>query len=79
MATDYSPAELKQIAQIGEDQHVGLLTACGIHQDNARKIIAMSDDVLAQGIAAVEGRPNKTPAQEAMIAAGRRELTIRQA
>lgn len=59
------------------EHHISILTKCGIHRDNARKIIAMSDAELAQGLAAVESRPDKTPAQEAMIAAGKAELAYR--
>ncbi len=76
--TTYTTAEIKQIAQTSEEQHIGLLTNCGASRDVARKIIAMSTDELSAGLAAVEGRTNKTASQEAMIAAARRELIIRQ-
>lgn len=78
MTTNYSTDELKEIARISDEQHIGLLTNCGTNRDTARKIISMSDDELRQGIAAVEGRPNKTDAQDGLIAAARRELAIRQ-
>lgn len=60
-----------------DETHIAMLTKCGVHRDNARKIIAMSDVELTAGIAAVEGRPSKTPAQEGMIAAARAELAYR--
>jgi hypothetical protein len=59
------------------EHHISILTKCGVHRDNARKIIAMTDAQLTEGIAAVEGRPNKTPSQESMIAAARAELAYR--
>src|SRR5690349_21530410 len=76
--TNYTPDEIKQIAQISDERHIRLLTDCGVPRANARTIIAMPTDQLTAGIAAVEARADKTAAQEAMIAAGRRELMIRQ-
>jgi hypothetical protein len=77
--TDYAPAEIQQITKINEDQHIGLLTNCGIHQDFARKILAMSDADLTAAIAQFEPVQNKTAMQVGLVAAAKREIIIRQA
>lgn len=76
--TSYTDIELRQIAAINEDQHIGLLTACGIHRDHARLVIAMSTADLSAAVAKGIAVVNKTAMQEAIIAAGIRELAIRQ-
>lgn len=75
---NYTQADLKQIAAIDTNNHIGLLTNCGTSPDIARKIIATDTDTPAKAIAATEGHPNKSPAMAAVIAASRRELLIRQ-
>jgi hypothetical protein len=75
--TDYSHIELKQIAQISEDQHLALLTNCGIHRDFASKIIGMSISDLTASIAQFEPIQNKTAIQVGLIAAAQREIVIR--
>ncbi len=76
---DYNATELKQIAAINEDQHLALLTDCGIHRDFARKIVAMTDAELSDAIAKFGSMPNKTAMQDGLIAAAKREIIIRQA
>lgn len=75
--TDYTATELQQIARISEDQHIGLLTNCGIHRDFATKIIGMSDAELIAAIAQFEPVENKSPMQAGLVAAAKRETTIR--
>lgn len=74
---DYSTSDLRQIAQINEDHHLGLLTDCGIHQDFARKIIAMTDTELAAAVAKFRPIANKTAMQQGLVAAAEREIIIR--
>lgn len=83
--TTYTDAELRQIAQINDDQHIGLLTQCGINRDMARKIMTTGAEELAKTLEigkATLARFAGTE-QEASIAgrieAVRRETAIRQA
>lgn len=80
---DYSAADLKGIAAIDESNHLGLLTNCGINLDDARRIVAATDEMLRKAIEMGEANIAKNPEAPiakklaARVAASRRELTIR--
>lgn len=78
MTINYSQADLKKIAAISADSHISLLTNCGINGRAASKIIAMDTETILTALAQVEGIANRPAAMDAMIAASRRELLIRQ-
>lgn len=75
--TDYSADDIRKIAAISEDQHLGLLTDCGIHRDFARQIIGMSVSDLTAAIAQFEPMQAKTAMQAGLVAAAKREISIR--
>lgn len=76
---NYTASQIREIAEIGENQHIGLLTDCGIHNDYARKMIKLTGAELTAAIAQFEPVPNKTAMQAGLVEAAKRELIIRQA
>jgi hypothetical protein len=78
MTKNYTAIDLQKIAKIDEDQHLWLLTDCGIHRDFARKIIGLSDTELTAAVAQYEPMENKTAMQAGLVAAAKREIIIRE-
>jgi hypothetical protein len=59
------------------EHHISILTKCGIHRDNARKIISLSDAELVEAVAKFEPIPNKTAMQAGLVAAAKAEIEYR--
>jgi hypothetical protein len=59
------------------EAHISILTKCGIHRDNARKIISMSDVELTDAVAKFEPIQNKTAMQAGLVAAAKAEIEYR--
>jgi len=76
--TNYSQNETKKIAQVSPEQHIGILTQCGINRDNARKLIGMSTPDLKAAVEKFGAVASKSSQQAALIAAAAREIVIRQ-
>ncbi|MBA3242291.1 MAG: hypothetical protein H0T60_13765 [Acidobacteria bacterium] len=78
---DYTASDAQKIAAISTSEHVGLLTNCGLCPDHARQIIAMTDANLLATVAKYDAMlavaPKKTDLMIALIAAGNREIMIR--
>lgn len=76
--TNYSDTEIRQIAAINHDAHLGLLTACGISRTQAGYLVNMTVQQIEAGLAQFAGKADMTPVQSGFIAAAKREITIQQ-
>lgn len=85
MTITYTAEDLRKIAAISENEHLGLLTDFGISRDQARMIVGATDEMLAKG--AEMGRQNlarlgnseRASQIAAVVSATEREIIIRQA
>ena len=81
---DYSNDQIIKIAAISKEDHIGLLSNCGISRDQARKFMAATLEQLEQGAASGEKHLAEMSPEApryahgvALLNAIRRELVIR--